>query len=189
VVALLNASPKPVSLPCFLATLPRPLDLYATHSVISAQPAVGRRSPRTFLFFEGLIASVVADGPGSHLLELGELRTEARTLKAEIEFPVTETLTADAPFERILFDEHMTNCAFCHASEERDASLTQSRAFVSQALRPQPNERVRVSELQAATTACDSGQEPERCAILGSLFHAGTPRDHDFPAQFNTIVP
>ena len=76
VVALINAMPKPVTLPCFLAALARPLELYATRSVISAQPAVGRRSPRTFLFLDGLTLSVVPEGVGTRLLEMGELRDE-----------------------------------------------------------------------------------------------------------------
>jgi len=189
VVAWLNAAPKPVSLPCFVASLARPLDVYATNSVISAQPAGGRRSPRTFLFFEGLIASVVAEGPGSHLLEFGELRGPARTLKGEIEFPVTGALAQDAPFEQIMYDERMTDCAFCHAAELRDDTIPLARAFVSQALRPRLEERVPVAELDTTTAQCDAAAEPERCALLRSLFHGGAPRDRDFPAQFDTIVP
>src|SRR4051794_26926429 len=54
VVELLNAMPKPVSLPCFLSTLARPLEVHATLSVTSAQPAVGKRSPRIFIFLDGL---------------------------------------------------------------------------------------------------------------------------------------
>jgi hypothetical protein len=189
VVALLNAAPKPVSLPCLLSSLARPLALYATNSVISAQPAVGRRSPRTFLFFDGLIASIVPDGPGSQLLEFGELRSDTRTLKAEIEFPVTETLSADEPFERIMFDDEKTSCAFCHASEQRDESMPTTRAFISQALRPAPRERVLLTDLSREAEACDVEAEPERCAMLRSVFLGGAPVDHEFPAPFSTIVP
>jgi hypothetical protein len=189
VMQLINAAPKPVSLPCFVSSLARPLSLYATDSVVSAQPAVGRRSPRTSLFFEGLIVSVVPDGPGRHLLEFGEQRGDKRSLKAEIAFPVTAELSADAPFERIMYDEERTNCAFCHASEERDDSLPGIRAFSSQALRPEPRERVPLAELQDAANGCDADAEPERCAMLRSLFYAGAPVDQDFPAQFSTLVP
>ena len=51
VVTLLNALPKPLNLPCFVASLARPLSLHAVNSPFSAQPAQGRRSPRIFIFF------------------------------------------------------------------------------------------------------------------------------------------
>src|SRR5262245_57431332 len=48
-VERLNALPRPVSVACFVASLPRPLFLIATTSQMSAQPAGGRDSPRIFL--------------------------------------------------------------------------------------------------------------------------------------------
>src|SRR5688572_16123159 len=63
-VELVNALPKPLSLACFVEALGRPLQLHATRSEISAQPAVGLRSPRIFLYFEPLIMTVVPAGAG-----------------------------------------------------------------------------------------------------------------------------
>ena len=185
VIDLVNALPKPVSLPCLLETLQRPLRMHATRSTISAQPAVGRRSPRVFLFFDGLVVSVVPAGMGSALLELGEVRTELRTLKAELEFPVHETLPRDAPFKRILYQEGRTTCAFCHAAEVPDERTDFTQAFVSQALRPALQaDRVSVAELGAELATCDDAAEPERCAMLKSLYGQGTPLDSEFPNTF-----
>jgi hypothetical protein len=185
VLDLVNALPKPVSLPCVLETLERPLRVHAARSTISAQPAVGRRSPRVFMFFEGLVMSVVPAGMGRALLELGETRTELRTLKGEIEFPVRDSLTRDAPFKRILYQDERTTCAFCHAAEVQDEHVAYTRAFISQALRPAlQSDRVSVAELSVEAESCDAAQEPERCALLKSLYGQGTPVDTEFPDTF-----
>lgn len=185
VVDLVNALPKPVSLPCLLDTLQRPLRVHATRSTISAQPSVGRRSPRIFMFFDGLVLSVTPAGMGSALLELGEIRTELRTLKAEMEFPVQDTLPRDAVFRRILYQDERTTCAFCHAAEVQDESIDYTRAFISQALRPAlQSDRVSVAELAVEAQSCDAAQEPERCAMLKSLYGQGTPVDTEFPDTF-----
>jgi hypothetical protein len=73
-----------VTLPCFLQTLQRPLSLYATSSPISAQPADSERDPRIFVMMEPLILSVVAVGETSVYLELSELTSNTRSIKAEI---------------------------------------------------------------------------------------------------------
>src|SRR5688572_8125053 len=59
VVGQVNALPRPVTLPCFLATLPRPLEVHASQSIFSAQPAAGRRSPRMFIFSGALTLTIV----------------------------------------------------------------------------------------------------------------------------------
>jgi len=59
-ITLINALPKPLTLPCFLQALARPLAMTATDSVFSLQPADGLRSPRIFLFTPGMVMSVVA---------------------------------------------------------------------------------------------------------------------------------
>jgi hypothetical protein len=185
VVDLVNALPKPVSLPCLLETLQRPLKVHATRSTISAQPAVGRRSPRIFMFFDGLVLSVVPAGMGSPLLEFGEVRTELRTLKAEMEFPVHDSLPRDAPFKRILYRDAQTTCAFCHAAEVQDDRTDFTPAFVSQALRPAlQSDRVSVAELTTELDTCNESEEPERCALLKALYSQGTPVDTNFPDTF-----
>ena len=96
-VALVNALPRPVTVACFLESLERPLYVNATRSFISLQPAVGNRSPRLFLMFEGMSMSVVPEGSGSKLIEFGEFVTPERTLKAEIKTPVVAEVKPDDP--------------------------------------------------------------------------------------------
>jgi hypothetical protein len=186
-VAWINALPKPLSLPCFLETLPRPLELYASESIFSAQPAVGSRSPRMFVFADALIMTIVADGVGSHLLEFGERRFDVKSLKGEIPFPVTAELTPAAPFEHLIIDDRFTSCALCHAEEEPDPDTSFTRAFLSRALRPVPAERVSLEELRAEAIDCDGGAEPERCAMLVALFGQGNVLDAEFPTELGTF--
>jgi len=188
IVDHLNALPKPVSLPCLVSSLPGPLPLLATRSVFSAQPAVGQRSPRIFLLYGQMTLSIALDGMGKDLLEFGEHRPEQRSLKAEIEFPVEEALTHEAPFERILYKDGQTSCAFCHRNEARADDIGFAEAFVSIAYRPTDFQAaVSVSELAALRAECDPEAEPQRCAMLQSLFAQGTPVDRAFPPEYATF--
>jgi hypothetical protein len=182
-VNLLNALPKPVSLPCFIESLARPLEIHATVSRISAQPSVGARSPRIFLFYDGLRLSIALGGVGSSALEFGEIRDEVRSLKAEIGFPVTAQLGREAPFERILYKETGTSCSFCHATERAAEDITFTTAFTSLSLRPPAEDGVSIDVLSAELAACDAEAEPDRCAMLKSLFERGAPIEQAFPAS------
>jgi hypothetical protein len=186
-VALVNALPRPVTVACFLEALARPLSLHASQSVFSAQPAVGARSPRLFLFYDPLIMSVVPDGAGSHLVEFGEQKEGQRSLKAEIAFPVLEALPEAAAFERLMFSEALTNCAFCHASEQPSTEVTFTPAFVSEALKPLQSERVSLDALRFEQQNCDAKAEPNRCAILAGIFEHGEVVDREFPKEMATF--
>ena len=61
VVDWVNAMPKPLSLACFVKSLPRPMYYNATLSSFSAQPSVGKRSPRIFFMIDDLMLTVVPD--------------------------------------------------------------------------------------------------------------------------------
>jgi hypothetical protein len=187
VVEWINALPKPLSLACFLDTLARPLPVYASQSLFSAQPAVGRRSPRMFLFAEPLIMTITPDGEGSHLLEFGERRTNSTSLKGEIEFPVTTELGPAAPYEHLIVEGRFTTCSGCHDNEEQDLDITFARAFISRALRPAPAERVGLEELHREARDCDARAEPERCAMLVAVFGQGNVVDAEFPATLETF--
>jgi hypothetical protein len=184
---LVNALPKPLSLPCFVESLARPLRLFASRSLLSAQPATGVRSPRLFLFVGANVMTIVPEGDGAHLLELGEQRPDFRSLKAEIAFPVTAELPPDAPFSRAMFNDQVTGCAFCHAFEEQDPSIDYARAFVSEALRPLDGERVAIESVRAEHARCDATREPERCALLRALFAWGPTEEQPFPAEMPTF--
>ncbi|MES1178534.1 MAG: hypothetical protein ABUL62_29700 [Myxococcales bacterium] len=186
-VALINALPKPLSIPCFLESLARPLSMMATFGVLSAQPAVGVRSPRMFLFFGPNRMSIVPDGVGANLLEFGEQRPDYRSLKAEIEFPVTDIIPQNLPFDRVMFNDQLTTCGLCHASEQSEASPFTTHAFVSQSLRPAPRNAVTLQSLQYELAICNRGAEPYRCAMLDSLFSLGPVTDAQFPIEMQTF--
>jgi hypothetical protein len=187
VVEWINALPKPLSLACFLETLARPLPVYASESLFSAQPAVGRRSPRMFLFAEPLIMTITPDGEGSHLLEFGERRTNSTSLKGEIPFPVSAGLEPAAPYDHLIVEDRFTTCSGCHDNEEQDPGITFARAFISRAIRPAPSERVGLEELNREARDCDALVEPERCAMLVGVFGQGSVVDAEFPATLETF--
>lgn len=187
VVALLNSMPKPISLPCFVESLERPLAVSAGSGVVSAQPATGERSPRLFLFSEPLIMTVVPEGVGSQLLEIGELRSETRSLKAELKFPIDRDLEPQEPFEATIFNESITTCAFCHAAEEPDPGIEFARAYVSQALQPLPSLRVGIDQVRAEHLACEPELEPGRCALFAAIFDWGEVLEGSFPETMGTF--
>jgi hypothetical protein len=155
---------------CFVATLPRPLAVVATLNVASAQPAGGRGAPRMFFMLPKLVISAVPDGEGSKVLELGEWMGTTSTIKGELALPVTATLAADAPFERILQGDNGTKCATCHGQEDPHPSIP--KAFVSKALRP--SNEVTLEELEELHTLCTtSGIASSRCDFIHALFDFG----------------
>jgi cytochrome c553 len=184
VVDMLNAMPKPVDLPCFVQHLAGPLAVDATQSNLSLQPATGRRSPRIFILLDPLIVSIVPEGAGQYLLEMGERRTETRSLKGEVAFPVTTTLERASPFEHVMFGTQLTSCAFCHGNEAPAPDIAFTQAFVSDAFRPVPANRVGIDELRAQLAACDAEQEPYRCSLLGALFQRENVTVRELPASF-----
>lgn len=189
VVAMLNAMAKPVTLPCFIESLARPLALHATHSVLSAQPADGKRSPRLFVFIDPLIMSIVPDGLGRTLLEFGERRSETHSLKGELEFPITAELGPESPFGRLRYDDNLSTCDFCHGDATPAPDHDVPYARISLAMRPLPRERVTIEQVRAEAEACDAAEEPERCAMLHALFGtAPSPSEVEFPPTYRTFL-
>ncbi|MEM9069510.1 MAG: hypothetical protein AAGE52_13435 [Myxococcota bacterium] len=184
-VERINALPKPVTLPCFLASLPRPLDIVATESIFSAQPSLDRDHPRMFLFTGGLVMSIVLGGDGGHLLEFGEWTSDTRSIKGEIPFPVTTELDGSAPYEILFEDRELTTCAFCHAAEDPVEGL--DGAFVSDALRPRQRDLVSLERMEAVHEFCDPEVEPEVCLMLHALFDFGEVRETRFDLRIATF--
>lgn len=187
VVDTLNALPQPVTLPCFIQHLSGPLAIDATKGDLSLQPAVGRRSPRIFILLPPLIATIVPQGVGQDLLELGERRGETRSLKGEVLFPVTSSLEHASPYEHVLFDKDVTSCAFCHGAERLAPDITFTSAYESDAFRPLNGNRVSVDELSLERQACDPASEPYRCAVLDALFERERVTFGELPAAFATF--
>jgi hypothetical protein len=187
-ISLLNALPKPVTLACFVESLARPLHANATSSPFSAQPASGKGNPRIFLFSgETLILSVVPAGVGRDLLELSQLTSVNRSVKAEIPFPVTEDVTDEALVEQIARGGGSV-CALCHASEiPASGSDFFDGALESEALRPVPDYDVELSTLLVETEQCDRTFDPVRCELLDALFTPGDVVHRVFPEAMRTF--
>lgn len=186
-VTLINALPKPLTLPCYLESLDRPLRLSASESTFSAQPANGARSPRIFLFSGPLVTSVVPEGPGLPLLELSELGPDLRSVKAEVHFPVEGALTEESPYARVSEDGARTGCGTCHGQERTERTIGVTNVFSSRALKPASQEIVPLETLRAEAAHCDAAAEPDRCAMLKALFDHGPVEDQPFPAELPTI--
>jgi hypothetical protein len=181
-IQLINALPKPTTVACFIESLSRPLDFYATFSTSSAQPAAGERSPRIFLFKNNLIISVVPDGAGSEVIEFGEVKELNRSLKIEIPFPVMANINPADPYGRILFSSGFssTTCGTCHRNEARDTSIVGASAFISDIIRPFSAYQVTLSRVQQELEKCSKNVEPNRCAILNAVLSQGRLREIDF---------
>lgn len=185
-VARLNALPAPVTPACFVAGLQRPLELVATTSVLSAQPAVGRPSPRIFLLDPALVISVVPSGDGARLVEFAQWMTPTRTLKGEVELPLTAPLTADAPYTRVHSTFGVTSCGLCHRNEAPHPTI--DGGFVSDAFRPEPNTLVPLTELSAMHAACTEDDVTERCTLFHALFDFGVVRQGAFSNAVDLFV-
>jgi hypothetical protein len=177
----------PVTLPCFLRSLDRPLQLLATSSVISAQPARGQDNPRLFIIGPELSLSVVTAGDGMNVLEIGELTAPNRSIKGEVHFPVEAPLALDAPFTRIAQTEERTVCYGCHYPEEPVADYPVGGAFVSIAYRPIPRLEINFDYVQYQFTVCDESANPDRCAMLAALFDQGQVSRGEFPVEMPTF--
>lgn len=191
-VTLLNALPKPTNVACFLASLDRPLQAFATSNVVSAQPAFSAESPRIFVRMGQLVLSVVPEGEVSHLIEFSYLlEGEARSIKGELSLPLSEAVGAAAPYQRVLATDPVglarggSVCGGCHGGEERVQSIDFATAFSSVAFRPNPAYQVTLETLVQAEKSCDPRAQPERCAMLSALFGQGPVVPAEFP---NTMV-
>lgn len=171
-VDLINAFDAPVTLPCVLESLDRPLHVVATSNNFSAQPAFGPNNPRIFIVIEELVLSVVTKGDGRPLLEFGQKRTDSRSLKAEIRFPIETELDHAAPYERV-HRESGTSCAFCHLDEVRDDEVDVAAAYMSQIIPPNNKDVVELDYMLWSYEACDAESDPDRCAMFDSIFAHG----------------
>ncbi|RLB56802.1 MAG: hypothetical protein DRJ42_02235 [Deltaproteobacteria bacterium] len=183
-IARINALPRPLSVSCLVASLPRPLSLVATDSPFSAQPGEGVKNPRIFILSEGLVLSVVPTGRGSRVLEFAEWVTTTRTIKGEVPFPIEGTLPEDAPYD-IRFDGGGTTCSLCHRNE----SPAEGRpgAFVSDAMRPANGYYAPIRDLFAELDECDWDREAERCEFLSALLDFGPVEEVTFSNEVDTF--
>jgi hypothetical protein len=191
VVDWINAMEKPLTLPCFIQSLPRPLRIQPAYSEFSAQPSPNAGSPRIFFFFDRLILTVAVDQDFAEmpypLLEMSYLVDEPNliTTKAELKFPIVETLSAGSPYLDLSFNERISQCSFCHPRESIRETIEDQPVYQSTMLRParpQPVER-----LYQENIACEASREPHRCAMLASIVDHGELVPFQFPAGAPTI--
>ena len=180
VVELVNALPKPTSLPCLLESHDRPLSIYASTSVGGAQPASGPESPRIFLFRGDLTMSVVPRGFGHDRLELSHAIGDRLSIKAELTFPVQQVLPASAPYDEVDLGEGST-CGVCHGSETQVESIDFATAWASDVYQDEDGLAVSLAFLRQNALDCDHEAEPERCEMLDALFGHGEVGAGDLP--------
>lgn len=181
-VELIDALPRPVTLPCLLQVLERPLLVEASSNTFSAQPA-GPDDPRLFIFRGDLVLSVVAAGGAQDLLEMSYRRSATRSVKGELLFPIEGDLPLSAPYDRVAYaDGHGSKCWPCHGEETVDPLVTHALAFESLIVPAQQTTLVDLEAVRAAHEACDPAEDAERCAMLDALFDHGEVRHLSFDA-------
>lgn len=185
-VERLNELPRPVTVACFVAGLPRPLDLVGTFSVTSAQPAPGRDSPRIFVLLPGLVVSVVPAGESAGLLEFSQWITPTRTLKGEVKLPLDAALAADAPYTRVHSNFGVTTCGLCHRNESPHPTI--DGGFVSDAYRPPVDSLIPLAEMSSLHAACTEDDVSERCALFHALFDFGVVRQGAFSSAVELFI-
>lgn len=187
-VALANGLPFPVTAECYVEALDRPLRIEATRSRDSLQPAEGERSPRVFIWgADSLVTSIVLDGPGRELIEFGQFVGPRRTIKGELEFPLTAPVSTAAALDRVRNREYprITRCFVCHDREEDEPGVPGGRS--SLALRPRASTLVDLATLRAELDRCDHAREPARCRFLVALFGHGPVERRGFDAALPVL--
>lgn len=175
-VARIDKLGRPLTLPCFIASLPRPLRVVATDSTFSVQPADGRESPRVFILGEDMVLSIALAGPGRELLEFGEWYSSVQTIKGELEFPIEGEIGVSQAY--VGPDTISTRCAACHRNEEPSQVI--DGAYISDAIRPQPQSLVPLAELQAERERCNLETDRARCELLSALLDFGVVEEGAF---------
>ncbi|HYQ18759.1 MAG TPA: hypothetical protein VEQ58_23450 [Polyangiaceae bacterium] len=187
-LALLNALPKPTSAACFVESLARPLNVQATSSLFSQQPALSVASPRVFLKLGQLWLSIVMDGDASYLIEFGDQISvdPPRSIKGEVQLPISDAIAPGAPYERVMYSPGTTQCGFCHY-DERPVEDVAFAAFSSISFRPRPDTYVSLESLRGEQQRCDFQKEPHRCEMFDALFASGDVVETDFPPTMATF--
>jgi hypothetical protein len=169
-VALINALPKPLSVACFIEALARPIQIQATSSDFSVQPAEGEGRPRIFIVRGNLVMTVVASDKYDAEIELGERVADGRSIKGAIAFPVIGPVNSDGAYSYVRRGS-LTTCASCHSPEVPMDS--RPGVFVSKILPPMPLFEVSVTSVVDLAANCDPETEPRRCGILRAVVGGG----------------
>ncbi len=174
VANLINLLPKPVTLVCFLEAIPRPLEISATASQQSVQPANGRENPRIFLFSNSLVMAFATFGKDhdTNALELSQM-TGPVSVKGEVSFPVMTDITATDIYQsiRLISGGPGTRCAQCHGQENPAPSPFPANTFTTNIRKPPSGLDVSIEALNDELELCGDSQD-ERCRrIRAALSH------------------
>lgn len=186
---LINSLPKPVSIPCLLTALPRPLKLTGTKSRLSVQPSFDADNPRVFIFLKDLILAVSPKGELSDAVELSELYNNRYSVKGEIKFPVKEPLAEDYATTAVQRTDDTgkiigTRCAGCHMEENVSTSVP--GGYLSKALRPFDYQVTTREKLTTIIENC-KGNNEYRCIFFQSLTGPEGLSEAIFPADMPTL--
>lgn len=123
----------------------------------------------------------------THLLELSFVVDvdNLNTTKGELKFPITQQLTASAPYQDIDFDENHSNCFACHDNETAYDQIEGYTIYQSQMLRS--SDPLNVNDLINESLVCNASDEPHRCAMLKSITDYGELIPTAFPEEASTI--
>lgn len=179
-VSLINALPKPTSLPCFLESLDRPLHVAATNSDRSAQPSSGDENPRLFITRDAMILSVLPEGPGADRLEFAVDVGDGLSVKGELAFPIESEIDASEPYAQILRNPG-TSCGACHDLEQHWETVDAVPVFASEALQYPREDDVSPAYVEALAQTCDANTTPQRCAMLTAVFSHGSVLPQGLP--------
>lgn len=174
----INGMPKPLTLACFIASLPRPLHYNATNSRSSVQPAIGKLNPRIFIQYDQLWLSFVPqeavtavkdpltsertsvwDADGIQLLEFSlEVDSDQlvpQSIKGELAFPILRNIPRNAPYARIADSAQESTCKTCHGNETIISSLDGTPIFRSKMLRSAKQTLMQPDDIYLHYYACD----------------------------------
>jgi hypothetical protein len=185
VVEHLNTLPRPVTAPCVVRSLARPLRVEATADPLSAQPADGPDSPRFFLHVGPVRIAVVGTGDGAKVIEFGEATDDLHTIKGELPMPITTELSAEDPHDEIADAQYGTGCAICHVEQE----ALPGGGWSSIVIRPEDDSLVDLGGLARDAASCAGDPDPgdDRCALLIAIFE-GEVVHTPFPTRYPTLV-
>lgn len=188
VVDLINALPKPLSIPCFVSALNRPLKVNLTSSALSAQPARGRDNPRIFIMNYPLVISLATKDAGSYKMELSEFTEVTKSFKGELNFPIIGNIDISNVFNSV-DGGSQSNCVNCHLQEISNDVFFGTRAYNSFALKPTPVTKIDVIDFQQEYLNCNFlNDQSYRCHMIYSIFDHGSVVHQDFPGGTPTFI-
>ena len=185
VVAHLNRLPRPVTAPCVVRSLARPLQVEATSDPLSAQPADGPDSPRFFFEMGHFRIALVATGEGANVIEFGEGVDALHSIKGELPLPITAEIAPADPHEQIADARYGTGCAVCHVEQE----ARPDGGWSSIVIRPEADSLVDLDHLARQVPDCALEDDPEdaRCALILAIFE-GEVQHAPFPSHYPTLI-